>query len=447
MPLPFLIAVAAYVGAKKGAKEAIESSQQDGSSLQRELNRPTYVDVSVTNIQKVAIDRLLSNVKYRVLNELRSRLQNDRIEVNFYALVLQKDRLNDFFQFYPALSQFFRQKVIDCIDSFLTELNTMTNQEKTTLLSPTGQSLSEVDPRERGLQQLESTHSENEKILLLKAMYRKKADQTIGHLCLAYNCAYKYRYKNILCSLQPHNLFTILKMTRRSDKETIFSLYCKAGLDVCDLISGCKEDPKVFCEIIEFFTIDNKTIQSLVNVFGLKKAIRTYLLNLPDTQTTWDLLDRCLNPATSIGNFCAKEANRTGLFQQGGTRETVQVLRDKVNARIIPITNAVLIEEHSRVMPPPSAPPLSEEETKNHLQSSSQSKSFRNVIAESNVSTTEYFHQPSETTAISFIPSMRNASEFWFYTTCATAIIAVGIAFLYAYLNTDVSTEAQNRLN
>ena len=111
MPLPFLIAVAAYVGAKKGAKEAIESSQQDGSSLQRELNRPTYVDVSVTNIQKVAIDRLLSNVKYRVLNELRSRLQNDRIEVNFYALVLQKDRLNDFFQFYPALSQFFRQKV------------------------------------------------------------------------------------------------------------------------------------------------------------------------------------------------------------------------------------------------------------------------------------------------------------------------------------------------
>jgi hypothetical protein len=278
-----------------------------------------------------------------------------------------------------------------------------------------------INPREKRICAINKAASEQITMHLLQMIGKNK--QTIGHLCLEPHGKYNRWYKNILCSLQPHNLFNVLKCADQQN-QTIFALYCKVGLNACDLLSGCKKDPKVLCDMIEYFEIDNQTIQSLANVFGLKKIIRTYLLNLPDKQANWDLLDRCLNPETPIGNFCAKEANRFGLFQQGGTRETVLAIRTKVNARIVPITEA-MTEAVTVVTVAPTAPSLIEEI----------------------VTHRPFVHNTSQSNAIEWVPAVNKSSEFWFYTTCATAIIAVCIAFLYAYLNTDVSTEAQNRLN
>jgi hypothetical protein len=417
MPIPLLVAAAAFIGAKKGAKEAAEQSQQNESSLQQGLNRPTYADVSILNKQKQAIDFLLSfNPQYRVFEDLRSFIQNNQIKINFYALVLQEDRLRAFFENYPTFNPLLLNRILGCINNFLSDVDSTLKNK-----NPSQQRLIPVDPRYKKLYAINIAASEEIKMHLLQIIGKDK--QTIGHLCLEPHGKYNRWYKNILCSLQTHNLFNILKCADQQN-QTIFALYCKVGLNACDLLSGCKKDPKVFCDMIEYFQIDNQTIQSLANVFGLKKTIRTYLLNLPDTQTTWDLLDRCLNPETSIGNFCAKEANRFGLFQQGNIRETVLAIRTKINARIVLVTEA-LVEPVTVVTVAPLAPsPIDEIVTHR-----------------------PFLHNTSQSKAIEWVPAVNKSSEFWLYTTCATAIIAVGIAFLYAYLNTDVSTEAQNRLN
>ena len=374
-------------------------------------------DVSISDKQKRIIDGLLSfNPQYRVFEELRCLLEQNRISVNFYALVLKEERLIDFFQNYPVLSPLVLNRIRGCINNFLIDFD-IAMRDKDTVQ----QQLKCLDPRGKRISAINRAASEQIKMHLLQIIGKNK--QTIGHLCLEPHGRYNRWYKNILCSLQPHNLFNILKCADQQN-QTIFALYCKVGLNACDLLSGCKEDPTVFCEMIEYFQMDNQTIQSLANVFGLKKIIRTHLLNLPDTQASWDLLDRCLNPATPIGNFCAKEANRTGLFQKGGIRETVLAIRGKVNARIVPITEA-LAEPVTVVTVVPSPSSLIDE-----------------IVTHRPFSCNTC---PSK--AIELVPAINKSSDFWFYTTCAITIIAVGIAFLYAYLNKDVSTEAQNRLN
>ncbi|HBI22152.1 MAG TPA: hypothetical protein DDY37_06170, partial [Legionella sp.] len=290
MPIPLiikgaLIAKAAHSGAKAGAKEALEETAA-ANKPEQPLSPPALTatsayhmqaSVSISTQKKEAIDLLLKVQRYLVLVQLRDRITKDRINVDFYSLFLQKQGLIEFLQQHPRIAHLFLDQVQNCIGSFFEDLDRVISSPKEPTLVPRqvnrpGADLSEADKKARRLRykllNIESCpHSEKMRLL----QERDSDDQnSIGHLCLGLNYELRRRYADILQSLEPNALFIILKLSNRQ-KASIYSLYYASGLDLCALISNCQDDPNVFCDILEHFTIDIQTIQSLVNIYGLKE--------------------------------------------------------------------------------------------------------------------------------------------------------------------------------
>ncbi len=367
----------------------------------------TSICLTISVEKQTAIDRLLTQTKYRVFIQLRDHIIEHRINANFYNLFHQEESLIQFLNDHPAMKKMFLKQLNTCMKEFFEELNYKKSiyQAPPPIVDPQLARISVI------LHSIESAPNDN-----MGALQARDLDaQTIGHLCLGpYKTTFSARYKAILERLQTPQLLTILKLT--NDKNTsIFSLYHSNRFDVCALISKCQDNPKVFCQIIDSFKFDEETIQSLVNVFRLKGKIRTYLLSLPDEPNNWLLLDRCLDQSTSIGNFCAKEANR--FFTTGLERETVASIRKKVNARIKPKEPDIREQQQTAAL---HTEELNEPSFSEHFEPLPYTPG------------PEIKNAPRD-----LMLRLENKSEndFWIYTGCAIAILVLLVGAIYKFRN------------
>jgi len=76
----------------------------------------------------------------------------------------------------------------------------------------------------------------------------------------------------------------------------------------------CIDQPEIICKVLNHFDVDIKDIKTFVDTKNLRNKVRNYLTALPRDHSTQDLLGRCLNKDTSIGQFCWIKTSSLSFF-------------------------------------------------------------------------------------------------------------------------------------
>jgi hypothetical protein len=114
------------------------------------------------------------------------------------------------------------------------------------------------------------------------------------------------------------------------DKETFISLIIRR---IKNSISTklIQDEVRIIVKLLVQFDFDKATIQTLVNIQGLKAHVRNYLINLGVSNTNLRLLQNTINQHTSLGKFCGEWMSFSGKYIKNETT-TITILRTRVIA-------------------------------------------------------------------------------------------------------------------